>query len=102
MNAKAEEIKKGTRMENCVKWGQLVMVLLAVVGILTGLFMYQMDLHSSRPHQDAVTQNQITDLKSDLKANRENVTKTREAVASNSAKLDNIQQNLKDLKRLVQ
>ena len=88
-------------MEGCVKWGQFVVVILAVVGILTGLFMYVMDIHSSRPHQDAATVAQVESIRQDNKESRKNMAITRESIAGMVQKMDNIQNSLDEMKRMM-
>ena len=99
MNIKASEGLK--IMDNYVKWGQFVVVVIAVVGILTGLFMYIMEMHSERPHKDAATTHQIETIRVEAKETRESIVQTREAVAGMSAKIDNVQKGIEEVKKLI-
>lgn len=100
MNANTEA-SKGTRVENCVKWSQLVTTLVAVTIALAGVFTWMFDIHASRPHKDAATIQQMEVIRLELKESREGTIRTRETIAGMNAKLDNIQQGLDEMKKMI-
>lgn len=89
------------KMHNCVKWSQFVVTMLAVVGIITGTFAYIMQNHQNQPHENAARQTQIDEIKEDLKAVREESTQTRVNMGTISAKLDNVEKGINEVKALI-
>ena len=88
-------------MENCVKWSQLVTTLVAITVALAGVFTWMFNIHASRPHKDAATVQQVEVIRTELNADRESISQTRETMAGMNAKLDNIQKDLDEMKKHI-